>query len=138
LRDYQAQRVSEGTAPATIHVEMALISSCFSFAMREGLAEENPCRLVQSVPVDNKRIRWLEESRLLTVMPPWARNATIWLINTGLRRENGLSVKWSDIDLFGRTVRIPGSRTKSGKADSRSLKRFSLFPDKEAIQGAAD
>jgi len=118
LRDYQSQRLSEGAAPATIHLDMAFISSCFSFAIREGLAEKNPCSAVQGIPLDNKRVRWMtdeEESRLLPVMSPWARNAAVWLLNTGLRRENGLSVKWPDIDLFGRTVRISGECTKNHK-----------------------
>jgi integrase len=54
--------------------------------------------------------------RAVSELPsPVARDYLLLLLFTGLRRSEVASLTWTDIDLVGRLIRIPGSRTKSGR-----------------------
>ena len=78
--------------------------------------DKNPCKGFQSFQENNQRDRWLnkdEENRLLPLLPFDLRQAVIIAMNTGLRKTEQFSVKWSDIDFTNKTITVRES--KSGK-----------------------
>jgi integrase len=95
--------------------------------MGHGLAATNPVRRVKLFHEDNSRLRHLsqdEYARLLTAArslsartsvstpSPYFVEKIILAAHTGLRRGSLFNVRWDQIDLEHRVLRIP--RTKSG------------------------
>jgi len=56
-----------------------------------------------------------EEQRLLNASLPWLRKIIIFALNTGARQNEILSLKWSEVDLFRRTISILETKNKEKK-----------------------
>jgi integrase len=108
-------------SPASVNRELALLSSIFSMAMRKPhrLTAENPCLEVKKIPEENQRSRYLtpeDEIRLLAACVgdrEHLRPIILMAVNTGMRRGEILSLRWSQVDFQRGVVHLV--RTKSGK-----------------------
>lgn len=63
--------------------------------------KENPAAQVKYLRENNERIRWLteeEEKRLFKVLPSQYHAMAVVALNSGLRKSEQLSLKWTDID----------------------------------------
>ena len=116
ISNYKALRHDEGVKPSSINRERAMLSKAFNLAMKEWeWIKENP---VSKVPKEkeDKRDRWLsgdEERRLLENSPQWLRDIIVFALHTGLRQDELLSLQWSRVNLFSKTIII--QETKNGK-----------------------
>jgi integrase len=105
--------------PASVNRELAALSRIFSLAIDNGIVETNPCKKVRKLREDNERKRYLsteEEQRLLTALTgkrAHLRPLILLAINTGMRRGELLTLRWSHVD-FQRGV-IHVTKTKTGK-----------------------
>ena len=109
----------QGAASRTL----GLLGAIFTFAQKRGLRSDNPCRGVERF-ADGQRERRLSNQEYealglaLTSMPktiwPMAVAATKFLTVTGWRRDEVITLTWSDVDLVTRTSRLPD--TKSGRS----------------------
>ena len=100
IERYKIKRRQE-VAPASVNRELSCLKGMFSRAMDWGKAKENPVKRVKLFREDNKRLRFLDKeeiSRLLENCPPWLKGLVIVALNTGMRREELASLKWTDID----------------------------------------
>jgi integrase len=108
--------------PASVNRELALLSKIFNMAIRDGLADTNPCEKVQKMREDNKRTRYLlpkEEKSLMAVLT--GTRAHLWpvvllAIYTGMRKGEILSLTWPQVDFMRNVIHL--LITKSGKARS--------------------
>ena len=125
---YKGLRTDEGASPATINRELAMLSKAFSLAVKEWeWLKENPVSKVQKEKEDNQRERWLskdEEKRLLDKSPEWLWEIISFALNTGLRQDELLSLEWSRVDIFRKTILI--KVTKNGKPKTLPLNRIAL------------
>lgn len=112
--------------PIAANRTMALVSSIFSHAIREGMYDKlNPARAVRKYPersrerfVRKDEMHWLLES--LDQEPDSAISDFVKLaIFTGARRGNILSLRWDDVDLEAREWKI--GRTKNGDGQTLPL-----------------
>jgi len=89
----------------------------FNVAIEEGYAEENPVAKVKLYSEkDTQKERILteaEEGRLMENCLDYLRSIITVALNTGMRRSEILNLKWSQIDLKARRIRV--EKTKSGK-----------------------
>jgi integrase len=105
--------------PASVNRELELLSKIFNMAIRDGLAEINPCEKVQKLREDNQRVRYLlpdEEERLMAALTgprTYLKPIVLLAIHTGMRRGEILNLKWANVD-FSREV-IHVVKTKNGK-----------------------
>ncbi|MGI8468349.1 MAG: tyrosine-type recombinase/integrase [Pyrinomonadaceae bacterium] len=105
-------------SPATVNYHLAILSKIFSLAIDAGVLENNPCRKVKKLKLNNQRTRTLsfdEEQKLFSVLKEnelVARIVTV-AIHTGLRRGEIFNLKWFDAD-FGRGM-LQVRESKSGK-----------------------
>ncbi|HET9529548.1 MAG TPA: site-specific integrase, partial [Blastocatellia bacterium] len=107
---------------ASVNREIECLSSIFSMAMRAPyrLVRENPCREVTKLKEENERNRYLtedEEKRLLAECVgrrAHLRPILLLALNTGMRRGEILSLRWSQVDFARGLIHLV--RTKSGKS----------------------
>jgi integrase len=104
--------------PATVNRELSILSRIFTLAVDAGELENNPCRRVKNLRMDNERSRYLskdEEKRLMAALEgqEWLKNIVVMALHTGMRRGEIFNLQWFDVD-FTRDV-IQVRQTKTGK-----------------------
>ena len=75
--------------------------------------------------------RWITQEafeRLCKELPPHAVQLARFAVNTGLRQRNIYQLKWANVDLARKSVRVGSADAKSGKANS-----FPLSPNALAV-----
>lgn len=111
----------EKRAKSTVNRELAQLSSIFSLAVDYGYCEDNPCRRVRLYKVYSRRERVIseeEERRLLAALTgrhEELRPIIILALHTGMRRNEILKLKWTDVDFMANEIRLAEGSTKSGK-----------------------
>jgi integrase len=136
---WRDRRLAAGASPATVRLDLALISHLFTIAEKEwGIPVKNPVRSIRLPPVSNARDRRLdpdEEARLLDVLRQspnkWALPIVQIALETAMRQGEILSLTWKDIDLGRRTAQL--RRTKNGEPrtvplSSRAVEILSGLP----------
>jgi len=103
-------------APATVNRELACLKTLFSKAVEWGRIEKNTVRAVKKIKEDNAREQILtaEEARSLVESATESiRPVLIIALNTGMRKNEILSLKWTNVDFLRGYILIETS--KSGK-----------------------
>ncbi len=107
-------------SPASVNLELQLLSRIFSLAIRVGLAESNPCSRVSKFKLQNQRHRYLlpNEEPLLLAQCTGNRShlATMipFAIGTGARKSEQLNLKVRHVDFFRNLIVF--DKTKSGRS----------------------
>lgn len=115
IESFKAARLKE-VSKSRVNRNLDLVKKLFSIACDWGYLQESPARKVKRFPVFNVRERILdqgEEVRLLEASSPHLRPILIALLNTACRKAEVLTLKWSQIDLERKTIRI--EKTKTGR-----------------------
>jgi integrase len=115
-----AAKRDQGLAPATVIKLKAIFGRSFELGVRWGIpgCDRNPVRGIQSKPLNNARERFLsteEAGRLITAAEK-SRNPLLapvvgLLLLTGMRVSELLSARWEHVDLTGRSLYVPTSKT---------------------------
>jgi integrase len=96
-----------GLSPRTIRYTHAILSSTFKQAVRWNMLARNPCEAVELPRMERKEMQALspeEVGRFLTQSTMDEYGVLFaFAIATGMRPEEYLALKWSDIDLESRT-----------------------------------
>ena len=125
---YKVLRKDEGAKPASVNLELAMLSKAFSLAVREWeWLRDNPVLRVQKDKENNERDRWLskdEETIILDNCPEWLRDILVFDLNTGLRQDELLSLEWSRVNLLRKTILI--TNTKNDKPKTVPLNKIAL------------
>ncbi len=117
IERFRASRLKAGNTKSTCNRYLQLLKRMFSVAVEEGYAEENPVKKVKLYSEkDNLKERILteaEEGKLMETCSDTLRPILVVALNTGMRKTEILSLKWSQVDFKARTIRV--ERTKSGR-----------------------
>ncbi len=130
ISGYKVLRKDEGARPATINRELAMVSKAFTLALEDWEwinGNDKPFSKISYEKENNERDRWLsddEEKRLLENSPDWLRDIIDFALNTGLRQDELLSLEWSRVNLFRKTILI--KKTKNGKPTTVPLNRNAM------------
>jgi integrase len=142
-----AQKSAEGTS---INQRRTLLRYAFNLAIREWQwCTENPVERVSRDKVKNERDRWLtleEEKKLLEscVLHPtrkdnktealyWLKEIVTFALNTGMRQDEILSLEWSNVDLFRKTVLVVKSKNGEKRTIPMNQKVFVLLKEKMKV-----
>ena len=116
ISSYKVKRHEQGAAPATLNKELGLMKTAFNVAIREWeWCRDNPVRRVAMERVNNARVRYLNDEefdRVLGKCPDWLRPIVLTARYTGMRRENVVSLRWDQVDLFRKVILL--DQTKNG------------------------
>jgi len=105
---------------ATVNREVACIKHIFTVATEWGIVKKNPGRKIKLLRERNTRLRYLEEREIRRLHDACAEHLkpiVIVALNTGMRKEEILSLRWKDVDFRSRIIAILD--TKNG--ESREL-----------------
>ncbi len=122
ISDYKALRRSQKnkkgnlTKPATLARELEVLRHALNLAVREWeWIELSPFEKVRIERPHNQVERWLtpeEEERLLKASPAWLQEIISFALNTGMRQDEILSLKWPQVDGTRRTVILLHTKNK--------------------------
>jgi len=116
IEQYKIGR-SKQVANATVNRELACVKHIFTKAIEWGKVENNPAAKVKLFRERNIRVRYLEEEeieKLCRACPDYLKPIVITALNTGMRREEILSLKWKELNFRQRIIYVLDS--KNGEA----------------------
>ncbi len=118
LEDFKLMRLNE-VSPATVNRSLSVLRHLFNLAKRwKKFYGDNPVSIVGMLEEHNQVERILtvdEEKRLLNECVSYLRPIITTALNTGMRRGEILTLKWSDVDLDMNMITINQTNTKSKK-----------------------
>jgi integrase len=115
----QVRTIVKNNGPVAANRARASLSAMFRWAIGEGLCEENPVIGTNKQEENGPRERSLSDSEAAAVWlaapdNDYGRIVRLALL-TGCRRNELGGLRWSEIDLEGRTITLPADRTKNGQ-----------------------
>lgn len=128
---YKAKRI-KGVSPATVNREIALIKTMLNKAVTWARLPVNPIagKAVGKLKEKNTRERILsfdETSRLINAAVPRLRPILIIALNTGMRRNEILSLKWDNLNEPERYIFIEDSKTGKSRKVPMNEQVISAF-----------
>jgi integrase len=111
IASFREKRESTGLAPATLNIDIALLSAAFNAALRQGHVTVNPCLAIEALKDDAKR-KGVFTPEQVSALVKTARGDWKGLILTGFylgaRLTDCANLRWSNIDLVSeiKTVRF--------------------------------
>jgi integrase len=105
------------SGPVAADRARSTLSAMFAWAIGEGVCEANPVTGTNKASDDAERERALTDAELVKVWkgaPDNHYGAIVkLLVLTGARKDEIASMRWSEIDRKGKTLKLPGARTKN-------------------------
>lgn len=108
------------SCPATANRVLSLLKRCLNLAILWGKLEKNPAKGIRMHVEDNQRQRYLAGAELRNFLialdkAPSQDIADVFrfLLCTGLRREECLTLKWEFVDLEAQSIYLPTTKTGS-------------------------
>lgn len=142
LEQYKKARKDAGKAPATINLELTILSALLRKAQEWGKLTEHPGKNVKLLKNPRRKTRFLsddEEACLLAVCSPAFQRVVVVGLLTGFRRQELATLRPEDVDLERGTVSVAACYAKNG--ESRTLpvgpRLKALLHDALAIRGEA-
>jgi integrase len=118
LEEFKLIRLKK-VSPATVNRSLSVLRHLFNLAKRwNKFYGDNPVSIVGMLEEHNQVERILtldEENRLLNEAISYLRPILKTALNTGMRRGEILSLKWSDVDLNNNLIIISQTNSKSKK-----------------------
>jgi integrase len=118
IDDYKESRLAD-VAPATVNRELEVLRHLFNLAERwKKFFGKNPVSQAGLLPLNNQLERILtpeEEERLLACSSPPLRAILTCALNTGMRKGEIISLRWSNVDLENNVITLEHTNTKSKK-----------------------
>ena len=104
---------AKGLSESTVRSAYTILRAILDTAVRDGALARNPAAAVKRPKVTAKESVFLtpEQVRALLDAAKSSRYAPLFslLVNTGLRRGEALALRWSDIDLEDKLLRVRGT-----------------------------
>lgn len=127
IEDYKKER-KEKVSGATVNRELSCLRHMLNMAIDEEILIRNPVKKVRFFRERSTLYRILtpeEKERLIQNCDGYLKLVVLTALNTGMRRSEVLSMKWSQVDFERGFIRV--DNTKNGKPRSIPLNSLLLF-----------
>jgi len=133
-------KLRAGLSPRSVHHMRAVLRNALGRALRYGLVSRNVAELAEPprVPEYEARFLTIDEARAFLVAARGDRLEALYSValSLGLREGEALGLRWSDIDLETRTLRVvhalertPGKGLQLVEPKTKSSRRALVLPD---------
>jgi integrase len=120
IAGFRDSRERQGLAPATINLDITILSSAFNSAQKQGYVSVNPCAAVEPLPDTSERkdVFTPEQVTALvqTAKGDW-RGLILTAFYTGARLGDCANLRWKNIDLLSAIPTIRYRPRKGAKSD---------------------
>lgn len=115
VSDFRDSREQRGLAPATVNLDITILSSAFNAAQRQGYVTVNPCQAVEPLPDNAERKDTFTPEQVAALVQTaegdW-RGLILTAFYSGARLGECANLRWKNIDLLSA---IPTIRYRPGK-----------------------
>jgi integrase len=114
MKAYIAKRIEEGAANATINRELAALKRMFNLGIQAQKIHRKP--YIPMLKENNVRTGFFEHGEFVAfrgALPDYLQPVATFAYYTGWRKRNILDLKWNQVDLNARTVRLNPGTTKN-------------------------
>jgi integrase len=122
-RAHIAQRLNsiiQNSGRVTAHMARSALLSLYTWALQQGIVEQNPVVGTEDPGPAKSRDRTLSDSEIVAVWSACLDDDYGWIIKLliclGMRREEVGGLRWSEINLDDGTITLPAERVKNGRA----------------------
>lgn len=122
IKTYMGARFDEGRAPDTVKREIGVLSRIYQTLIDNELCERNLVRDVRwRVPKEKKRAKRrvslsrADFERLLQYLPDWYGPMAALAYYTGMRQQEVRLLRWDQVDIPNRMIRLKPQDTKEGQ-----------------------
>jgi integrase len=132
VKKYITQRLAADAANATVNRELAALKRMFNLGLQSERIHRKP--YIPMLKENNARQGFFEHGEFVAfrnALPDYFKAVVTFAYYTGWRKQEILSLKWNQVDLNARTVRLDVGTTKNDKGRLVNLDGELL----EAIQG---
>jgi integrase len=116
VHDYIGQRLADGASPSTVRAELAKLKRMFNLAVQSERLQRKP--YIPMPREANPRTGFFEQSQfqaVLAALPNYLKPVAEFGYYTGWRRSEITSLRWNQVDLKERSVRLwTGTTKRSG------------------------
>jgi len=119
LELFQAELLQAGKKPSTVNRRFAVLAHMFQKAYDWGMCSEETLKKVRRVKMlreNNRRLRYLSKEECLSLInacDPHLKPIVIVALNTGMRKQEILRLKWSNVDLKHGLIILDQDQTKN-------------------------
>lgn len=120
--NYKTKRLEAKKSPVTVNIELRALKAAMNTALRWKYLEANPLGNVTQARVAETSPTYFTkqdfQGLLNAISEEWLRELVVFAALTGMRRGELVNLRWEDIDLKRKLIRIqsnPTFRTKQGK-----------------------
>jgi integrase len=145
VASYVTCKLHEGLAPKTVSNHLAVLHAVFGFAVKRGLATDNPVERVdrprqRAVDPDVRFLAREELEALLRAVPSDDFGRTDYALfltaaMTGLRQGELLALRWQDVDWPGGVIRVRRSYTRGRFGTPKSRRSSRAVPMADRVAG---
>jgi integrase len=132
VKAYVARRLEQGAANATINRELAALKRMYTLGIQAEKIQRKP--YIPMLEEHNVRQGFFERGDFIAfrdALPDYLKPFVTFAYFTGWRRGEIIGLKWNQVDLAAKSVRIEGDSTKNKRARTVALHGELL----DAIQG---
>jgi integrase len=113
---YVSQRLENGAANATINRELAALKRMFNLGLKSERIYRKP--YIPMLKEDNVRAGFFEHGEFIALrdaLPEYFKPVATFAYYIGWRKQEILTLRWNQVDLNARTVRLEPGTTKNDK-----------------------
>lgn len=118
VEQFRAARL-KGASPRTVAIEISALKRMLEWAVEREMITDNPIKRVkngkQTRTKPRRALTTDEVQKLLDTSPEIYRRVWQTFLCTGLRRGELVELRWSDVDLDARTIRVRAETVKTRK-----------------------
>src|SRR5262249_17738162 len=117
IQRYVTEAVAKRSS-GSIRKELIVLKHLFTLAVEWEIVPANPARDVKPPKLPPGRVRYLQPTELralLNACPEGLRQIVALAVSTGMRRGEILSLRFLDIDLTNRLIRLPQTKNGDGR-----------------------
>src|SRR5947207_14654453 len=117
IADFRDHREGQGLAPATVNLDITILSAAFNAAWKQGHISVNPCAAIEPLKdkAQRKHVFTPEQVSALVKTAEGVWKGRVWLaFYTGARLSDADNLRWSNVDLVSEIKTVRFQPTKGG------------------------